>query len=635
MPLIKFSDGSFKNYKEPVSVKKIAQDFKKTDKVPYIAGLINKKIIDFNTLIYQDSELFFIKKTDFFGLKIIRNTFVHLLGYSIKSLWPNVKLCKSFVDESNFYYDFYNTNPISTKDILSIKKKMNFFIKKKYNIFLKRKSYEDFKKILINLKEFYKIKILKLNFKKNSFISFYSHENHIDFLTGVQAPKINFCKYFKLQKISGVYWKSNKKNIMIQRISGTAWGSKLQLKNFLNILKIKKKIDHRKINKKLNLFHLEEDVPGMVFWHNDGWFIFRKLKSFIRKKLIKYQYQEVKTPFLMNKFLWKQSGHLENYKNFMFSTYSENKEYCIKPMNCPGHIKIFNNSLKSYRDLPFRISEFGSCHRNEFSGSLHGLMRLRNFTQDDAHIFCEKNQLKNEINNCIKMIYEIYHTFSFKKISVKLSTRPEKRIGNNSVWDYTESVLINTLKENKIKFILQNGEGAFYGPKIEFELQDCFNRHWQCGTIQLDFYLPKRLKSFYVDKNNKRKSPVLIHRAILGSIERFIGILIEEYRGFLPIWLIPIQVKIINVSDNNIGYCNKIFDFLKNKKIRVGLDLRKKNMSIKIRENVLLKIPYILICGDQEYKNNTISVRYSSGKIFNNICLSEFVKEIYKEIIYF
>ncbi|WP_343187842.1 threonine--tRNA ligase [Buchnera aphidicola (Periphyllus koelreuteriae)] len=632
MPVIIFSDGSKKKYKKFISIRKVSRDFKNINKNYYISALLNNKIVDLSTIINKDSKLFFIKKTDEMALQIIRNTCLHLLGYSLKLLWPEIKLCQSFVNEPQFYYDFYKKIPLTEKDISLIEKKMNFLIKKKYNIFLKKMDYKNFKKILIDLKETYKIKILKLNFKKKDNISFYIHEKNIDFLTGVQAPKISFCKYFKLQKLSGVYWKSNSKNQMIQRISGTAWANKLQLKSFLKILKSNKKIDHRFISKKLNLFHLQKDSPGMVFWHHNGWFIFKKLKDFIRKKLIKYKYQEVKTPFLMNKSIWKKSGHLENYQDFIFSTSSENKEYCIKPMNCPGHIQIFNNFLKSYKDLPIRISEFGSCHRNEFSGSLHGLMRLRNFTQDDAHIFCTKSQLKNEIKNCIKMIYEIYNTFSFNKILVKLSTRPYKRIGNNSVWDYTEKILINVLKDSKIKFSIQKGEGAFYGPKIEFELRDCFNRNWQCGTIQLDFYLSKRLGSFYVNKNNKKKHPVLIHRAILGSIERFIGILLEEYNGFLPIWLVPIQVKIINVSENHIEYCQNILKLLQKKNIRTETDFKNKTIGLKIRETVLLKIPYILICGDKELQNNTVSVRYFSGKMINNINLLEFINKINKKI---
>ncbi|MCW5197627.1 threonine--tRNA ligase [Buchnera aphidicola] len=631
MPVITFPDGFKKKYKNSISINKILETFQDIQKNKYIAGFLNNKIVDFHTIITKDSKLSFIKKKNNLSLSIINNTFVHLLGYSIKTLWPKIKLHKFLSDENKFYYDFYKKNPLKEKHIALIEKKMRDLIKKKYYILKKDLHYQDLKNILKKLNEDYKIKILKFNFKKNNYISCYFHENHIDFMIDIEAPKINFCKYFKLNKLSGVYLNSDKKNKMIQRISGISFLNKKNFYSYFKNLELKKNFDHRKLNLTLNLFHLQEDVPGMVFWHNNGFFIFKKLKNFIRRKLKKYNYQEVRTPILMNKFIWKKSGHLENYKNLMFSTYSDNKDYCIKPMNCPGHINIFNYKLKSYRDLPIRMSEFGSCHRQEPSGALHGLMRLRNFTQDDAHIFCTKEQLQDEINLCIKMIYEIYNIFSFKKIIVKLSTRPDNRIGDNFVWDQAESILKKVLEKNNILFSYQIGDGAFYGPKIEFDLQDSFNRKWQCGTIQLDFYLPKRLGSFYIDKNNIKKTPVLIHRAALGSLERFIGILLEEYKGYLPIWLSPIQVKIINISQKNIKYCHTILNFLQKENIRSELDLRKKSLGLKIRESTLLKIPYILICGDKEEKNNTISFRKIQENKIYNMNLSDFIQEIYNE----
>jgi threonyl-tRNA synthetase len=633
MPIIQFSDGLKKKYQKFVSIRKIIRENYKIYEKNYISALLNNKIVDIDTCIEKDSKVSFIQKDDELALKVIRNTCLQLFSYSIKILWPEIKLCSFSVNKNNFYYDFYKKKPLKKKDILIIEKKMYDLIEKKYNIFKRSISFKDFKKILKNLNEDYKIKILKKNFNKNDSINFYLHEKHIDFLTGIQAPNICFCKFFKLTNVSGVHW-YKKTNKIVQRISGVVLQNENQLKDYLKSCIEKKKIDHRKINLNLDLFHLQKDSPGMVFWHHNGWFIFKQLENFIRYKLKKFNYQEVKTPFLMSQEIWKKTGHLENYKNLIFSTYSENKEYCIKPMNCPGHIKIFNHRLRSYKDLPIRISEFGSCHRNEFSGSLHGLMRLRNFTQDDAHIFCQKSQLQEEINNCIKMIYDIYNTFSFKKIIVKLSTRPKKRIGDDQVWDYTELVLKKVLKNNNIIFSCQNGEGAFYGPKIEFELQDCFDRTWQCGTIQLDFYLPQRLGSYYINKDNIKKNPVLIHRAILGSLERFIGILIEEYKGYLPIWLVPIQVKVINVSDKNIKYCTDILNKLKEKNIRAEIDSRNKSVSLRIRENILLKIPYILICGDYESKNNIVSVRERSKNI-TKVSLSRFIKKNFQENYYF
>ncbi|USS94219.1 threonine--tRNA ligase [Buchnera aphidicola] len=634
MPIITFSDGSKKEYKNFISIREIIQYDYKINEQNYISALLNNTVVDLDTKIQEDSQLFFIHKNDKLALNIIRNTCIQLFSYSIKILWPEIKLCNFFLNKNNFYYDFYKKTPLKKRDICLIENKMNSLIKKKYIIFKKNVFFRDFEKKLKNLNESFKLKILKKNFQNQHKINFYLHENHIDFLTGIQAPNINFCKYFKLNSISGVYWNNKKSNIMIQRISGVVFQNKKELQKYVISYKERKKFDHRKINSNLDLFHLQKNSPGMVFWHHNGWFVFKQLENFIRNKLKKFNYQEVKTPFLMNKLIWKQTGHLENYENLIFSTSSEDKKYCIKPMNCPGHIEIFNYKLRSYKELPIRISEFGSCHRNEFSGSLHGLMRLRNFTQDDAHIFCRKSQLKEEINNCIKMIYDIYNIFSFKKILVKLSTRPKKRIGSNEVWDYTESILKKVLIENKILFSYQVGEGAFYGPKIEFELQDSFNRTWQCGTIQLDFYLPKRLKSYYISKKNLRKNPVLIHRAILGSLERFIGILLEEYKGYLPLWLVPIQVKIINVSEKNIQYCLDILKKLESYKIRAKIDSRNKSVGSRVRDNVLLKIPYILICGNHEYKNNIISVREYSNEIVK-ISLLEFIKKNFHKNCHF
>ncbi|CAL4318934.1 threonine--tRNA ligase [Buchnera aphidicola] len=634
MPIITFSDGKRKKYQNIISVRDIIKDFLKIHDKDIICASLNNNIVHLDTNIERDSKLFFIHKNDKLSLKIIRNTCIQLLSYSIKTLWPDVKLCSFFTNKNNFYYDFYKEIPLKKKDIFLIENKMYSLIQNNYFIFKKYKSFKILKKILKKLNENYKIEILKKNFQKNHIIEYYMHENHIDFLTGIQAPKINFCNYFKLESLSGVYWQNKKENKMIQRISGIVLKNKKELRDYIHLCQEKKKFDHRNININLDLFHLQKNSPGMVFWHHNGLFILKKLENFIRYKLNKFNYQEVKTPFLMNKDIWKKTGHLENYENLIFSTYSENREYCIKPMNCPGHIEIFKNKLRSYKDLPIRFSEFGSCHRNEFSGSLHGLMRLRNFTQDDAHIFCRKSQLKEEINNCIKMISDIYGMFSFKKILVKLSTRPKKRIGDNTVWDYSENILKRVLTDNKMVFSKQEGEGAFYGPKIEFELQDCFDRKWQCGTIQLDFYLPTRLGSYYVNKKNLRKHPVLIHRAILGSLERFIGILLEEYKGYLPIWLVPIQVKIINVSDKNLLYCLSILKKLKEHKIRAEIDSRNKSVSSRVRDNILLKIPYILICGNNECKNNIISVREYSKSIFT-ISLLEFIQKKFQENYYF
>ena len=441
-----------------------------------------------------------------------------------------------------------------------------------------------------------------------------------------------FCHLFKLMKTAGAYWRGDSNNKMLQRIYGTAWADKKALNAYLQRLEEAAKRDHRKIGKQLDLYHMQEEAPGMVFWHNDGWTIFRELEVFVRTKLKEYQYQEVKGPFMMDRVLWEKTGHWDNYKDAMFTTSSENREYCIKPMNCPGHVQIFNQGLKSYRDLPLRMAEFGSCHRNEPSGSLHGLMRVRGFTQDDAHIFCTEEQIRDEVNGCIRLVYDMYITFGFEKIVVKLSTRPEKRIGSDEMWDRAEADLAVALEENNIPFEYQLGEGAFYGPKIEFTLYDCLDRAWQCGTVQLDFSLPSRLSASYVGEDNERKVPVMIHRAILGSMERFIGILTEEFAGFFPTWLAPVQVVIMNITDSQSEYVNELTQKLSNAGIRVKADLRNEKIGFKIREHTLRRVPYMLVCGDKEVESGKVAVRTRRGKDLGSMDVNEVIEKLQQEI---
>ncbi|MGL4959470.1 MAG: threonine--tRNA ligase, partial [Plesiomonas sp.] len=421
-------------------------------------------------------------------------------------------------------------------------------------------------------------------------------------------------------------------NKMLRRIYGTAWADKKQLSAYLQRLEEAAKRDHRKIGKQLDLYHMQEEAPGMVFWHNDGWTIFRELEAFVRMKLREYDYQEVKGPFMMDRVLWERSGHWEKYAEAMFTTSSENREYAIKPMNCPGHVQIFNQGLKSYRDLPLRMAEFGCCHRNEPSGSLHGLMRVRGFTQDDAHIFCTEDQVQEEVTNCIKMVYDVYSTFGFQNIAVKLSTRPEKRIGSDETWDKAEEGLAEALRANGLDFDLQPGEGAFYGPKIEFTLHDCLDRAWQCGTIQLDFALPGRLNASYVGENNERHVPVMIHRAILGSLERFIGILIEEYAGYFPSWLAPVQAVIMNITDNQADYVRELTEKLQSAGLRVKSDLRNEKIGFKIREHTLRRVPYMLVCGDKEVEGGKVAVRTRRGKDLGSMNVDEFIAHLKQEV---
>ena len=453
-----------------------------------------------------------------------------------------------------------------------------------------------------------------------------------DMCRGPHVPNMRFCQHFKIMKVAGAYWRGDSDNKMLQRIYGTAWADKKQLKAYLNRLEEAEKRDHRKIGKTLDLFHWQEEAPGMVFWHNDGWSIYTELEGFIRKKLTQYDYQEVKGPLMMDRSLWEKSGHWDKYSANMFTTESEKREYAIKPMNCPGHVQIFNQGLKSYRDLPLRMAEFGCCHRNEPSGALHGLMRVRGFTQDDAHIFCTEEQILEEVSGCIKMVYDTYETFGFEKIVVKLSTRPEERVGSDEMWDKSEAALAEALAANDIEFQYQPGEGAFYGPKIEFTLHDCLDRPWQCGTVQLDFSMPGRLGSTYVAENGERKVPVMIHRAILGSLERFIGILTEEYAGHFPTWLAPTQAVILNITDKQSDYCQKIANKLKESGIRVKPDLRNEKIGFKIREHTLKRVPYMLVVGDKEMEAGEVAVRTRKGDDLGKMSIDEFLVKVGQDI---
>ncbi|QCO70696.1 threonine--tRNA ligase [Buchnera aphidicola] len=633
MPVIRFFDGSQQVYEHSVSLIEIIKNKKPSIMKSLIAISVNNHFANLNTLIKEDSFIEFINEKDHKALNIVRYSCAQLLSYAVKNTWPLSHIASSNIIDNGFYCDVEVERKISEKELILLENNMKTLVKKEYDILNKLVSYTEAKKLFQKFFEKYKISLIDKNSNFEKKVSLYYHENYVDIDIGMQVFNIKCCKYFKLQKIGGVYWERNKKNKMLQRIYGTAWTNQKELDKHIHYLNELDKRDHRKIGKFLQLYHMQEESPGMIFWHNKGWIIFNELENFVRLKLKEYKYKEVKTPLLIDKLIWKKSGHWDNYKNSIFTTISENREYCVKPMNCPGHVQIFNSRLKSYRDLPIRMAEFGSCHRNEPSGSLHGLMRVRNFTQDDAHIFCTREQVRSEINNCIKMIYDLYSTFNFKKILVKLSTRPEKRIGTDSLWNESEKDLSDMLIENHLSFEYQLGEGAFYGPKIEFILQDSLNRNWQCGTIQLDFYLPLRLSSFYINEKNERKVPVIIHRAILGSIERFIGILIEECAGNLPTWLSPIQVVIISITDISSDYVKKLFKKFSGFNIRIESDLRNEKIGFKIREHTLRRIPYILICGEKEISSKKISVRNRNGHDFGMIDVDLFIKKLQKEII--
>ena len=595
MPIITLPDGSKREFDRPVSVLEVAQDIGAGLAKATIAGRVNGERRDACDIINEDANLEIITAKDEDGLEIIRHSCAHLLGHAIKQLFPDVKMAIGPTIENGFYYDVDLDRSLTQEDIDAIEKRMLELAKTNYDVIKTPVSWQEARDTFEKRGEPYKMAILDENIERTATPALYHHEEYIDMCRGPHVPNMRFCQHFKLMKVAGAYWRGDSKNKMLQRIYGTAWADKKQLAEYLTRLEEAAKRDHRKIGKALDLYHMQEEAPGMVFWHNDGWTIFRELETFVRTKLKEYDYQEVKGPFMMDRVLWEKTGHWQNYGDLMFTTQSENREYAIKPMNCPGHVQIFNQGLKSYRDLPIRMAEFGSCHRNEPSGSLHGLMRVRGFTQDDAHIFCTEDQIESEVTSCIKMVYDIYSTFGFQNIQVKLSTRPEKRIGADDMWDRAEAGLAAALAHNGLEYEIQEGEGAFYGPKIEFALRDCLDREWQCGTIQLDFALPGRLNASYVAEDNDRRTPVMIHRAILGSIERFIGIITEEYAGFFPAWLAPVQAIVMNITDSQADYVQKVVKQLSDAGLRVKADLRNEKVGFKIREHTLRRVPYMLV----------------------------------------
>ena len=632
MPVITLPDGSQRQFDHAVSVMDVARDIGAGLAKACIAGRVNGELVDACELIEHDANLSIITSKDDDGLEIIRHSCAHLLGHAIKQLWPNTKMAIGPVIDNGFYYDIDLDYTLTQEDLDKLEKRMLELAKTDYDVVKKRVSWAEARETFVNRGEDYKVEILDQNISQDDRPGLYHHQEYIDMCRGPHVPNMRFCHHFKLQKVAGAYWRGNSDNKMLQRIYGTAWADKKQLAAYLLRLEEAAKRDHRKIGKQLDLYHMQEEAPGMAFWHNDGWTIFRELETFVRTKLKSYNYQEVKGPFMMDRVLWERTGHWENYKDAMFTTSSENREYCVKPMNCPGHVQIFNQGLKSYRDLPLRMAEFGSCHRNEPSGALHGLMRVRGFTQDDAHIFCTEDQILSEVTSCIEMIYDVYSTFGFEKIVVKLSTRPEKRIGTDDMWDTAEADLANALKSKGIEFEYQPGEGAFYGPKIEFTLYDCLDRAWQCGTVQLDFFLPGRLNASYVGENNERITPVMIHRAVLGSLERFIGILTEEYAGFFPTWLAPQQVVVMNITDSQADYVQELVSKLQSVGIRAKADLRNEKIGFKIREHTLRRVPYMLVCGEKEVESGKVAVRTRRGKDLGSLDVNEFMTKLLEEI---
>ncbi len=632
MPVITLPDGSKRNFDEAVSTFMVASDIGPGLAKACIAGRVNGERVDAHDLIESDANLEIITGKDEDGLEIIRHSCAHLLGHAIKQLWPETKMAIGPTIDHGFYYDVDLGRPLTDEDLAKLEKRMKELAKTNYDVVKKQVSWQEARDIFDARGEVYKVEILDENVDRDDRPGLYYHEEYIDMCRGPHVPNMRFNHHFKLLSLAGAYWRGKSDNIMLQRIYGTAWADKKQLKEHLRRLEEAAKRDHRRIGKHLELYHMQQEAPGMVFWHHNGWTVFKELEAFVRDKLKEYGYQEVKGPLMMDRAMWERSGHWDKYSENMFTTSSENRDYAIKPMNCPGHVQIFNQGLKSYRDLPLRMAEFGSCHRNEPSGALHGLMRVRGFTQDDAHIFCTEEQVQDEVIACIKMVYDVYETFGFDKIDVKLSTRPEKRVGTDDMWDRSEAALELALKSMDIPFELQEGEGAFYGPKIEFTLHDCLARAWQCGTVQLDFALPQRLGASYVGEDNSRHIPVMIHRAILGSIERFIGILIEEYVGSFPLWLAPTQAVVLTITEKQSEYAQEVTQKFRNAGFRVNADCRNEKVGFKVREHTIKRVPYMLVCGDKEVEAGAIAVRTRKGEDLGQIKVEDFIARLGHEV---
>lgn len=636
MPNIRLPDGSVRQFEHAVTVADVAANIGAGLAKAALAGKVTHpgqeaRLVDTSYLIEQDVDLAIITDKNDEGLEVIRHSTAHLLAYAVKELFPDAQVTIGPVIENGFYYDFSYKRPFTPDDLAAIEKKMVELAKKDEKVERKVLPRDEAVAYFKGINEHYKAEIIA-SIPSNEDVSLYSEGKFTDLCRGPHVPNTGKLKAFKLMKLAGAYWRGDSNNEMLQRVYGTAWRNKDELEAYLHMLEEAEKRDHRKLGKQLDFYHMQDDAPGMVFWHPRGWVIWQEVEQYMRAKFREYDYQEVRTPTVLDKTLWEKSGHWQNYRDNMFVTQSENRDYAVKPMNCPGHIQIFNSSLHSYRDLPLRLAEFGSCHRNEPSGSLHGLMRVRGFTQDDAHIFCMESQVEAEVADFIKMLYEVYKDFGFDDVIVKLSTRPEKRVGTEEAWDMAETALANAIKANGLEFEYQPGEGAFYGPKIEFTLKDSLGRMWQCGTIQLDPNLPERLGAEYVAEDNTRQRPIMLHRAIVGSMERFLGILIENFAGAMPVWLSPVQVMVLNISDNQADYVRQVVEKLKKNGIRCDFDLRNEKITYKIREHSLQKLPYLIVVGDKEMQNGQVAVRTRKGEDLGVMSVDAFVTQIQQDI---
>ncbi|OUT99872.1 MAG: threonine--tRNA ligase [Betaproteobacteria bacterium TMED41] len=631
MVQITLPDGQKKEFVIKTSLSAIAKSISNSLFKKAVAGKIDGVLRDLSVCVEKDCDVEIITNSDQEGLEIIRHSFAHLVGHAVKQMYPDAKMAIGPVIEDGFYYDIEFDDALSESDLKKIESKINYLIKQNYDVVRQVVSPEEAFKVFNERNEDYKIQIIE-DIPKNEVIALYHHQEYTDMCRGPHVPNTKFLRFFKLTKIAGAYWRGDSKNKMLQRIYGTAWNSRDDLNAYLKRIEEAKKRDHRKLGKSLDFFHFQDHAPGMVFWHPKGWELWMVVENYLRNVYKVSNFSEVKCPQIIDKSLWEKSGHWEHYQKYMFTTSSENRDYAIKPMNCPGHVQIFLSNLRSYKELPIRFGEFGSCHRNEPSGALHGLFRLRNFTQDDGHIFCTEDQIQAEVFSFTKQLQQVYKDFGFDEILYRLSTRPSERVGSDETWSRSENALAKALDAVGVDWTELKGEGAFYGPKIEYSLKDSLGRVWQCGTIQVDFNMPERLGAEYVNEDNSRQTPVLLHRAIVGSLERFIGILIENFGGALPVWLSPVQVGVASITSAQADFATSVVNGLKENGIRVIGDLRNEKISYKIREFSLSKIPYIIVIGEQEKINNSVSVRIRGGEKISSCKLDQLVSRIEKEV---
>lgn len=624
-------DGSKREFDSPVTVGDVAASIGAGLARAALAGKVNGKLVDLSHPITENSTVSIVTDKDPEGLEIIRHSTSHLMAQAVKELYPEAQITIGPVIENGFYYDFSLPKHLTNEDLPLIEKKMDEIVKRDLPIVREEMDRDEAVKYFNSIGEHYKAEIIG-SIPAGETISLYRQGDYVDLCRGPHVPSTGRLKVHKLMKLAGAYWRGDSKNEMLQRIYGTAWAKKDDMAAYLHMLEEAEKRDHRRLGKELDLFHFQEEAPGLIFWHARGWALWQQVEQYMRRVYQDNDYQEVKAPQLLDRSLWEKSGHWSKYKENMFTTESENRYYALKPMNCPGHIQIFNSAVRSYRDLPIRYGEFGACHRNEPSGSLHGLMRVRGFTQDDGHIFCTEDQILSECTAYTKLVQKVYADYGFTDISYKIATRPEKRIGDDATWDKAEKALMDALDASGIKYDSLPGEGAFYGPKIEYHLRDSLGRGWQCGTIQVDFQMPARLGAEYVTESNGRATPVMLHRAIVGSLERFIGMLLEHYAGQLPPWLAPVQVAVANITDDQADYAKEVVSMLKKAGLRAEADLRNGKITYKIRELSLQKLPYILVVGAKEKAEGKVAVRVRGGKDLGAMSVEDFIKLVQEDV---